>query len=116
SSSAGVVDAPRASRVGGLIGSADPNGDVRYVHSSANVVGQTRVGGLIGWNSALVQDAYSTGSVTGVGVSNTEATGGLVGENVGVLSRTFSSGDVSGTGGVNGYHGVGGLVGINTTN
>jgi hypothetical protein len=88
------------------------------------------VGGLIGWNSGIVSNSYSIGSVNGEW-----HVGGLVGYNVGTISNSYSTGAVKGniligglvgsndrggivsncysTGSVNGTWRVGGLVGLN---
>jgi tRNA A-37 threonylcarbamoyl transferase component Bud32 len=88
------------------------------------------VGGLIGWNSGIVSNSYSIGSVNG-----DWHVGGLVGYNVGTISNSYSTGAVKGniligglvgsndrdgivsncysTGSVNGTWRVGGLIGHN---
>jgi|GEM_PF-1772882 len=88
------------------------------------------VGGLIGWNSGIVSNSYSIGSVNG-----DWHVGGLVGYNVGTISNCYSTGAVKGniligglvgsndrggivsnsysTGSVNGTWRVGGLIGHN---
>jgi tRNA A-37 threonylcarbamoyl transferase component Bud32 len=88
------------------------------------------VGGLIGWNSGIVSNSYSIGTVNG-----DWHVGGLVGYNVGTISNSYSTGVVKGniligglvgsndrggivsnsysTGSVNGTWRVGGLIGHN---
>jgi PGF-pre-PGF domain-containing protein len=60
------------------------------------------VGGLIGYNTVIVTNCYSTGSVSCNGY-----VGGLVGYNEGTVSGCYS------TGGVSGGYAAGGLVGAN---
>jgi hypothetical protein len=60
------------------------------------------VGGLIGWNSGIVSNSYSIGSVNG-----DWHVGGLVGYNVGTISNSYS------TRAVKGNILIGGLVGSN---
>ncbi|MBB3462839.1 beta strand repeat-containing protein [Rhizobium sp. BK377] len=83
--------------------------------------GIQRVGGLIGFNSGELIDAYATGDVTGTvtgfqGVIY-QFVGGLIGENGGRVSNVFATGDVdTSTGGADGgsnAYGTGGLVGLN---
>jgi hypothetical protein len=70
---------------------------------SAVVVGSSRVGGLVGYNSGTVSNSYATGSVTGI-----SSIGGLVGENEGTISNSFATGSVIAS------EFAGGLVGFNT--
>ncbi|WP_440409078.1 MBG domain-containing protein [Neorhizobium petrolearium] len=85
--------------------------------------GIQKVGGLVGFNSGVVTDAYATGDVTGTvtgfqGVIY-QFVGGLIGENGGAISNVFATGDVdTNTGGADGGqmgYGTGGLVGLNIT-
>jgi hypothetical protein len=99
------------------------------------VTGDDYVGGLVGWNYGAISTSYSTGSVSGTGLS----VGGLVGFNRrhsrrGSITSSYSTGMVTGnedvgglvgsnsggiinssysTGMVSGETGVGGLVGLN---
>ena len=69
------------------------------------MTGDSRVGGLVGWNQATLSNSYSSGSVTG-----DSRVGGLVGDNWyyrGILSNSYSTGSVTGS------TQVGGLVGVN---
>jgi hypothetical protein len=70
-----------------------------------NVIGCSKVGGLVGWNWGTVSNSYSTGAVSGH-----DAVGGLIGYlyDVGNVSNSYSACSVSG-----GYRMVGGLVGYN---
>ncbi len=73
--------------------------------------GSHRIGGVVGTNTAEVNDCYSTGPVTGLGlIGYNDPVGGLVGYNVETLAtirHCYSVGEVSATG--SGY--AGGLVG-----
>jgi hypothetical protein len=69
------------------------------------VTGDSRVGGLVGWNQATLGNSYSSCSVTG-----NWSVGGLVGDNwyyEGTVSNSYSTGSVTGS------TRVGGLVGVN---
>jgi hypothetical protein len=68
------------------------------------VIGNGRVGGLVGFNLGTITDCYSTDSITGYGV-----VGGLVGHNErpGTITNCYSTGNVMGT------QAIGGLVGFN---
>jgi hypothetical protein len=108
-----------------------------------NIIGSGySVGGLVGYNGAIVTQCFSTGAVSGdwaVGglagsngngdwlgtggvlthchsdctVSGNCDVGGLVGSNLGAVTQCCSSGPVRGTGTNLGLGGVGGLVGTN---
>ena len=87
----------------GLFGYIGEDGEVRNLGlEGGSVSGNDCVGGLMGSNSGIVSDCYSTGSVSG-----TRYVGGLMGRNVGSVSNCYSIGDV------NGVSAVGGLVGQN---
>jgi len=69
-----------------------------------NITGRNYVGGLVGYNSGSITNAYNTGAVNGSSYA-----GGLVGRNyLGSISNSYSTGNVRGTGNY-----VGGLVGYN---
>ena len=75
------------------------------------MTGTNHVGGLVGYNSGTIDNAYATGSVTG-----TNYVGGLVGYNnyngdgaYGTIINAYATGSVSGTGDF-----VGGLAGYNS--
>jgi len=97
-------------RVGGLVGRNCEEGTVSHSYSTGSVTGSVPgsvtvgdvVGGLVGWNEAIVSESYSTGSVSG-----DNSVGGLVGRNDGIVSNSYSTGSVIGD------ENVGGLVGIN---
>lgn len=95
--------------VGTLVGYN--TGVIAQVYSTADVSGTLFVGGLVGQHGAtgsLVADAWAGGDVTGTG-----AVGGLVGYTSagGAIGNVWASGNVTGTG-----SGIGGLVGITQTN
>ena len=96
----GVVNATVTGyeRVGGLVGYN--TGIVSDSYSTGTVTGYKRVGGLVGWNRRTVSSSYST-----VDVTCSRSVGGLVGYNTGTVSNCYSSGSVTG------YEYVGGLVG-----
>jgi hypothetical protein len=89
----------------GLFSAVEQSGVIKNIGvTNATVIGQDRVGGLVGYNSGgIVSNSYSTGSVTGT----IYHVGGLVGGNEGTVSNSYSSGSVTG----DKY--VGGLVGTN---
>jgi hypothetical protein len=116
----------------GLFGYVGKQGIIKNVGLENVKISSTGrdVGGLIGWNSGIVSNSYSTGSVNGEW-----HVGGLVGYNVGTISNSYSTGAVKGniligglvgsndrggivsnsysTGSVNGTWRVGGLIGHN---
>ena len=101
----GVVNADVIgfAQVGALVG--HNAGIVNNSYSSGSVTGEERVGGLVGWNQATLSNSYSRGSVTG-----SSAVGGLTGDNWyyrGIVSNSYSAGSVTGS------RRVGGLVGVN---
>ncbi|WP_218187060.1 MBG domain-containing protein [Pseudomonas sp. 21C1] len=92
-----------AGQVGGLAGWND-QGSISGSSSTANVSGNSEVGGLVGLSrAATITDAYATGSVTSIG----DFAGSLVGQvSLGsTLTNTYASGAVTGAGR------TGGLVG-----
>jgi hypothetical protein len=82
--------------IGGLVGGS--SGPITNCASSASVVGDDRVGGLVGWTSTLT-NSYAAGSVFG-----NEFVGGLAG-GCGSITTCYSRGHVTGT------TNTGGLVG-----
>ena len=87
-------------RVGGLFGT----GVAEHCSSSATVVGQRAVGGLIGYMGSVgdLRGSSSSGNV----LSATGQAGGLLGEGSGPLTDCFATGNVVGGGAQ-----IGGLVG-----
>jgi hypothetical protein len=119
----------------GLFSALEQSGVIKNIGvTNATVIGQDRVGGLVGanWDGGTVSNSYYSGSVTGsshhyhVGgllggnegtVTNSHSTGsvtggewmgGLVGTNVGTVSDSYSSSSVTGNGDL-----IGGLGGVN---
>jgi hypothetical protein len=91
--------------VGGLVGGN--SGTVSNSYATVSVLGNSYVGGLIGYNSSsgTVSNSYSTGSVSGG-----TYVGGLVGYNsYGTISNSYADSDV------NGLNYVGGLVGYDNS-
>ncbi len=85
----------------GLFGWTGGTAVIRNLHlSSANVVGNARVGILVGDNGGRVQNVATAGTVTA-----TDIAGGLTGQNRGVIVNCYS------TVIANGISNVGGLVG-----
>ena len=75
-------------------------------YSTASVVSDNNVGGLVGENGGdgTVSNCYSSGDV----ISYDNVAGGLVGGNYGTVSNSYSTGSVTGS------SQVGGLVGVGT--
>ncbi len=129
-SSVGALAANAASSVGAFPGSFDAvngsptGGRVVNSTSSASVVGNEDVGGLVGMSNSSITGSSSSGFVTALPVNITttggasgpttqtyqpEYTGGLLGESLGAtVTNAFASGAVSG-----GTF-VGGLIGLYT--
>jgi filamentous hemagglutinin family protein len=97
-------------RVGGLVGKNDSGGSIGNSYATGVVDGGPGLytGGLVGLNRGLIGWSYAIGSVTNSSASYSYA-GGLVGGNEGAIQGSFATGTVSGN------HGVGGLVGLNSS-
>jgi PKD repeat protein len=81
------------SKVGGLIGRIDDDGNVSDSYSNASVSGSSKVGGLVGSHEfGLISGSYSTGSVSG-----SSDVGGLIGSLVGSVSNSYWDKESSGT-------------------
>ena len=75
---------------------------------NVNIIGNSFVGGLAGFNSGTITNSYATGTVKGS--SSNSGVGGLVGWNSsGTIENSYAMGKVSGPGA-----NVGGLVGQNS--
>ena len=102
-----------SSGVGGLVGGNDGS-TITACYAVGTVNGSSSdVGGLVGSNDSLVNNCYSTGSVSG-----TDYVGGLVGHNGGMLTGCYANGSVSGdviVGGLVGYNNRGMLTGCYAT-
>ena len=95
------IDRPDEDYVG-LFGWLDLGGIIQDVGMvNTDVIGGSRVGGLVGWNMGTVTNSYSSGSVTG-----NQYVGSVVGLNQATLSNSYSTCSVTG------YWCVGGLVGL----
>jgi len=92
------------SRIGGLAGYNGAEGSIANSYATGFVTGSDRVGGLVGSNDGgSIATSYSLGMVEGEGL-----VGGLVGSQItGSIITSHSAGVISGT------DGVGGLVGSN---
>lgn len=119
-----------ANRVGGLAGQTDAGASLSNVYARVAVsgsdnpypvnnvaIGNTFLGGLIGYNIGAVDNAWASGNVSGGHAWNVELTGffgGLAGANNGSLRHVWASGAVQGrvTDSYR-YDDVGGLVGYN---
>lgn len=86
------VTASSADRVGGLIGEGDCT-DISRTWAEGDVVGNGRVGGLVGYNCSDMYDSYARGNVTG-----TDYVGSLIGYADGSIYRSYSTGSVTTTG------------------
>lgn len=88
-------------RVGGIAGFND--GSITLSNSKGTVDGDSNIGGLIGENEGNVSDSFATAFVTG-----TNKVGGLIGRSyTGTITRTFAAGKVTAN------SNIGGLVGEN---
>lgn len=91
-------------KVGGLVGYN--TGSISNAYASVDVTGTNSVGGLAGYNyGGSISYAYATGSASGAN----SYTGGLVGYNSGSISYSYATGSVTGT-----TTDTGGLVGYNS--
>ena len=88
--------------VGGLVGLASPESSITRSNATGTVSGETRVGGLVGWNRGAVNTSYATGGVTGV-----KNVGGLIGAVGGTVDDTYAAPTTA----IRGEKRVGGLVG-----
>lgn len=119
----------------GFFGCIGTGGEVKNINLvDLNVTGiEDYIGGLVGYNSGLVENSYAIGTVTGTG----DFVGGLIGRNGGgTVENSYTMGSVTGyeyvggligqnhgsvinsgsTGNVTGSHFIGGLVGENYEN
>jgi hypothetical protein len=87
-------------RVGGVVGFN--HGMVQNCYATGNVSGNSMVGGVVGWVGGNgLTDCYATASVSGI-----DDVGGVVGANNATVQYCYSTGNVSGSymvGGVIGY-------------
>ena len=100
------INRPTTSYVG-LFGYTDSNSIIQNLFlENTNVTGYGGVGGLIGYNSGIINKSNSKGAVLGTWAVG--YIGGLVGYNSGTINKSYSEGTVIG------QMRVGGLVGKNT--
>jgi filamentous hemagglutinin family protein len=91
-------------RVGALVG--DNSGAISNSYATGSVSGNNYVGGLVGFNDlGAIASSYATGSVTGT----SQSVGGLVGESSGTVNESYATGSVTGT-----SQSVGGLAGVSS--
>ena len=114
---------------GAVTGGTDAGGLATFNRTSTGLIsnsfntgavsGSGNIGGLVGStsNPSQVNNSYSTGSVTNLGLNNLSnsntTTGGLVGHNKGQINNSYATGTVTGSSGSGGLSGVGGVVGTN---
>ena len=92
-------------RVGGLVGANnEANGTIIDSYAASSVFGTGAIGGLAGGNWNTILGSHAMGDVSG-----SDAVGGLVGWNSGPISNSYATGNVWGT------NAVGGLVGNNNS-
>jgi len=89
----------------GLFGYIGQDGTVENITVIGRVIGNTRVGGIVGTNNGEVENCSFNGYITG----NDEMVGGIAGRNNGKILSCTSTGSVEGNGNL-----VGGVVGSNT--
>jgi len=94
------VDAGTANYVGSLVGWLRWGTITNCYVEGGSVLGEERIGGIVGHNSGAISECCASGSVTGY-----EYVGGIAGFNWGTISDCCASGSVTG------YGHVGGLVG-----
>lgn len=79
-----------------------------------------QLGGLVGQNVGLIQNSYSTGTLTASGSFLSIRIGGLVGQNSdntgGTIVDSYSTANIVDTSGQGGFRVLGGLVGFNRPN
>jgi len=94
-----IVNVSGDSRIGGLVGTN--SGVLKNTFTTGNVDGDNHVGGLVGINRGTVVNSYTTCDVSG-----DSRVGGLIGTNSGVISNSYATGDVRAN------SDVGGLIGV----
>jgi hypothetical protein len=89
------------SGAGGLVGGnttqsigSNLNNTIDTSYATGTVSGVARVGGLVGYNEAIISNSYATGKTVG-----TTDVGGLIGLNLGTINNSYW--DTQGTGQVN---------------
>ena len=93
-----TADVSGNQRIGGLVGLNRAGAEIDASYASGVISGGSAAGGLVGWNQGNIDGAYATGAVSG----KEGDLGGLVGRNSGVVRGSYATGDVkagSGAGG-----------------
>ena len=101
-----VISANGSNGVGGIAGD-NVRGEIVDCHTSINLSGDRKIGGIAGYNGGLISECHATGNINGVKIL-----GGLVGENIGDILYCYSTGNISGLGlcaGLVGVHHVGSI-------
>ena len=98
---------------GGLVG-LNFDSSIDSCYTICNVIGAYMCGGLVGHIglSAIINNCYATGTVTGTGAEIDNEIGGLAGFSAGIISNCYATGTVKGT--VYASY-IGGLVGAGGT-
>lgn len=95
--------------VGGVAGSID-NAEVTATSVTGDIEGETKVGGVGGYNDGLVSESFTTGTIQGV-----ENVGGVAGYHDGNIERTFVAGEIRGENQIGGIAGATEGVGTDIT-
>src|SRR5690606_11053003 len=90
------------------IGAAQSDKTIKDCHATGQVSGINHVGGIVGETYALVDNCYSTGTVSSEGGASYAGLGGVVGTAYALIRRCRSFGMVVGSG----SSPAGGIVGI----
>ena len=100
--------------IGGLVGLNGSSGSILSSFAQAEVSGTFAVGGLVGWHTGRIANAYAAGTVSGTTTDDASLGGlvGQVGENDGSIINSYAMSRVIPGG--NNTSNAGGLVGITT--
>jgi len=89
--STGIINST-TERAGGIAGSWNSVGTVSNSYSSAQIIGYTYLGGLIGRQyNGTISESYATGSVAASG----DYAGGLASYSSGIIFRSYATGNVT---------------------
>ena len=91
---------------GGIVGRTITASEISDCSFSGNVSGSNDVGGIAGDFIGVCTNSSSTGLITGG-----RRTGGLLGNATGTITDSFSEADISSGSGIEGFSGLGGLIG-----
>lgn len=100
--------------VAGVVGNNGPLGHLSTAVSHANVTGSNQIGGVIGQNQGVLQDAYAIGTLT-----SNRTVGGLVGaftDSRSIIDRGYSATTMTTSGQGQQPGGIAGSVGIMDAN